>query len=108
MVIKIVKQGNDLDDLYMVEVITPQGTWRSHDPIPGDELGRELLLMGYDPVEIQHALKDAGVGQLFPETRKATKEIRPLLQAALAENERSRSKNHSPRRGWPMHSLGPI
>lgn len=84
MAIKIVKQGDDLDDLYTAEVTSPQGNWMSPHPMPNDELGRKLLPMGCDPVEIRHALQDAGVGQFSKETREAAKTTRPLLQAALA------------------------
>jgi len=81
MPIKIVKQG---DDLYSAEAITPQGTWKSLHPMPNDELGRKLLSLGCDPVEIRHALLDAGVQPLSHWDRKAAEIIRPFLQAALA------------------------
>ena len=81
MPIKIVKQG---DDLYTAEVTAPNGTWRSPRPMPNDELGRELLLMGYDPVEIRHALEDAGVVTASHDYRETANRIRPLLQSALA------------------------
>lgn len=81
MSIKIVKQG---DDQYSAEVTPPQGTWRSPHPMPNDELGRKLLLMGCDPVEIRRALEDAGVVPFSSEAREAAKDIRPFLQAVLA------------------------
>jgi hypothetical protein len=81
MPIKIVKQG---DDLYTAEVTPPQGSWKSPHPMPNDELGRKLLSMGCDPVEIRHALLEAGVHPFSSWYREPTAIIRPLLQAALA------------------------
>lgn len=80
MPIKIVKQG---DDLYAAEVTPPQGSWRSPHPMPNDELGRKLRSMGCDPVEIRHALQDAGVSPFSSGAREAAIRIRPLLQAVL-------------------------
>ncbi len=81
MPIKIDKQG---DDLYTADVTPPQGSWRSPHPMPNDELGRNLLSMGCEAVEIQNALQDAGFEPFSSGDREAAKIIRPLLIAALA------------------------
>lgn len=80
MPIKIVREG----DLYAAEVTPPQGTWRSPRPMPNDELGRKLLSIGCDPVDIRRALVEAGVQPFTHEYRVAAERTRPLLLAALA------------------------
>jgi len=67
--IKIIKEGDDQDDPYTAEVTAKNGTWKSPYPMPGDELGKKLISLGHDPVEVRHALHAAGVGYC-PETRK--------------------------------------
>lgn len=125
MPIKVTKQGDDLDDLYTAEVIPPPETWRSRHlsalvnllrstpppeawkspyPMSSYELGRKLLSVGCDPMEIRHALKEAGVGTFSSGTREAAKRIRPLLRAALA-GEREVPGQGPSSEAWLAYSL---
>jgi hypothetical protein len=101
--IKIIKQGDDLDDQYTAEVTASNGTWRSPNPMPGDELGKKLISLGHDPVEVRHALHAAGVGYC-PKTLKLARITRPLLQAALA-GEREVPKQEPHTEAWLAYAL---
>jgi hypothetical protein len=88
MSIKIVKQekrDEQGDELYTAEVTTPQGTWRSPDPLPSFELEGMLFGMRCDIWEIKHAFQEVGVvhapGATYDYVARKT---RPFLQAALA------------------------
>jgi hypothetical protein len=103
MSIKIVKQekrDERGDELYTAEVIAPEGTWRSPDPLPSVELDSKLLRLGHNVLEIRRAFQEVGV-VITPDAtyRYVAKITRPFLLAALAGNERFRSKSRSPRRG---------
>lgn len=81
MPISVVKEGN----LYSAEV-TQEGEglrWRTPHPMPSDELGRKLLSLGCDPVDIRRALLDAGVQPFTSEYHEHAERIRPELLAAL-------------------------
>jgi hypothetical protein len=97
MPIKIVEQG---DDLYTAEVITPQGTWRSPDPLPSVELDSELIRMGCNVLEIERAFQEVGVVHTPDSTYNYVARItRPFLQAALA-GERKVPKQEPIAEAW--------
>ena len=87
MPIKITKQeerNERGDDLYIAEVTTPEGTWRS-PPLPSFELESTLFRMGCNILEIRHAFQEAGVVHTSDaKYRYVAKITRPFLLAALA------------------------
>jgi hypothetical protein len=94
MSIKIIKQGDDTDDLYTAEVTASNGTWRSPQPMSRDELFSKLLSLGHNPMEVRYAFEDAGVELFSYGAREGEIRIQPLVRAVLAGERKAPS--------WPV------
>ncbi len=102
LMMKIVDQG--YDHLWTAEATTPEGTWRSPQPMPLRELRGILISMGLDKDEIFKAETKAYVENANSTYRRVEKKYLPFIQAALA-GEREVPEQKPFDEGWLAYAL---